>query len=588
MLKKLILFTTIFSMVVGLSTAGASPYMVYDLGQGIGYGINDWGNVTGISYDSATYGPAVWVDGAMTSLPGAYKGMPMDINNAGVVVGNDGFGKGIVWYPPYGSDNMVYLRGVEEHSGNYAPCGVQSISNGGFVIGHSFTKWNYMRDWWDEMHATIWDPDGVPRDLGALPGSSESLGFGINDAVHVVGESDAKVFYGIIDIIAMPLLPSGSSAYDINNADQFVGHYRFNGSYVAYRSSVLPLGGGLKLLGDSSWAGSFGQSLNDAGEVVGPSPRGAFVWNAWDGMRQLDQLIHEDDPLYGKVTLNGARAINNHGLIVANGHYIDDTVRHVFVLRPINLSAAYLTTGSPVSISQVVNTPQTAFDMKFDYRFETTTGVLTVWLDSDHLVTIPAPTTLSPMQTETITIDVPHLDLSNVEFEFELDGADGSTVVLDNIIFPGVENGRFASGDFFGWTTEVSGAGSLVIEAPPEVPEGLLATIDIDPNVLNLKSKGRWITTYIELPEGYGVTDIDQATVAITDVGGEAANIPAEWKPVTIGDHDLDGIADLSIKFLRADVTEIVTDNGDADIEVSGKLLDGTAFSSIDRIHVIH
>jgi len=35
----------------------------------------------------------------------------------------------------------------------------------------------------------------------------------------------------------------------------------------------------------------------------------------------------------------------------------------------------------------------------------------------------------------------------------------------------------------------------------------LSATVDLDPDTLNLESKGKWITCYIELPEGYGIGD---------------------------------------------------------------------------------
>jgi len=35
----------------------------------------------------------------------------------------------------------------------------------------------------------------------------------------------------------------------------------------------------------------------------------------------------------------------------------------------------------------------------------------------------------------------------------------------------------------------------------------LSATVDLDPDTLNLESKGKWITCYIELPEGYDTGD---------------------------------------------------------------------------------
>ena len=50
----------------------------------------------------------------------------------------------------------------------------------------------------------------------------------------------------------------------------------------------------------------------------------------------------------------------------------------------------------------------------------------------------------------------------------------------------------------------------------------ILSTVDIDPDVLNLRSKGKWITAYIELPEGYGVEKIsDEEEEIEVEVEGE-------------------------------------------------------------------
>ena len=71
------------------------------------------------------------------------------------------------------------------------------------------------------------------------------------------------------------------------------------------------------------------------------------------------------------------------------------------------------------------------------------------------------------------------------------------------------------------------GADEYVPEAGP-----ITATVDIDPDTLNLKSKGKWITAYIELPSGYDVADIDVATVMLDDT------VPAESRPSQLGDRD--------------------------------------------------
>ena len=115
-------------------------------------------------------------------------------------------------------------------------------------------------------------------------------------------------------------------------------------------------------------------------------------------------------------------------------------------------------------------------------------------------------------------------------------------------------------------------------------------TLDIDPDVLNLKSKGRWITCYIELPEAYNVSDIDRATILLNDT------IPVDpfWvdKPLesVIGDHDDDGIMDLMVKFSRVAVIEYLLGQnityGKVTLTVIGELYDGTSFEGSDMIRV--
>jgi hypothetical protein len=124
----------------------------------------------------------------------------------------------------------------------------------------------------------------------------------------------------------------------------------------------------------------------------------------------------------------------------------------------------------------------------------------------------------------------------------------------------------------------------------------LSATIDIDPDTLNVKSHGEWITAYIELPEGYDVNDIDVSTIYLLD------SIPVDTSaPATVGDYDSDGISDLMVKFVRTavvtelgteDVTEDATEDetGTDDYEeltITGELTDETPFGGSDMIRVI-
>ena len=118
------------------------------------------------------------------------------------------------------------------------------------------------------------------------------------------------------------------------------------------------------------------------------------------------------------------------------------------------------------------------------------------------------------------------------------------------------------------------------------------ATIDIHPQSLNLRSKGRWITAYIELPKGYNVDDINVSSIMLNET------IPAELRPTAIGDYDNDTIPDLMVKFDRAEVISYILANANmteliekrfitVTLTITGKLYDGTPFQGSDTIRII-
>ena len=106
------------------------------------------------------------------------------------------------------------------------------------------------------------------------------------------------------------------------------------------------------------------------------------------------------------------------------------------------------------------------------------------------------------------------------------------------------------------------------------------ATVDIEPDTLNLDSKGKWITCYIELEESYDVADIDISTIKLN------GTVPAEEKPTGLGDCDDDGIPDLMVKFDRDSVQGILEVGDEVEIVITGEL-DGTSFKGTDTIRVI-
>jgi len=113
-----------------------------------------------------------------------------------------------------------------------------------------------------------------------------------------------------------------------------------------------------------------------------------------------------------------------------------------------------------------------------------------------------------------------------------------------------------------------------------------VATVDIDPDTLNLRSKGQWITAYLELPTGYDVNNIDVSTIRLNDIFSVDSTAPAQ-----IGDYDMDGISDLMVKFNRTRLESYIYNvlskkYGEATLTITGQLYDGTPLKGSDTIFV--
>jgi len=105
------------------------------------------------------------------------------------------------------------------------------------------------------------------------------------------------------------------------------------------------------------------------------------------------------------------------------------------------------------------------------------------------------------------------------------------------------------------------------------------ATVNIDPDTLNLSSQGKWVTCYIELPEDYEVSDIDIESLSLEGV-------------LEVQQSDIqDGV--LMVKFDRQDLVDYldfvlgVVPPAEGELVVTGNLTDGTPFEGRDTIWVI-
>ena len=125
----------------------------------------------------------------------------------------------------------------------------------------------------------------------------------------------------------------------------------------------------------------------------------------------------------------------------------------------------------------------------------------------------------------------------------------------------------------------------------------IVATVDFDPDTLNLGSGGQWITAYIELPDGYDVAGINASSVllngavsAVTDPKYGFVKDKSEY----LKDRDGDGIPERMLKFDRKKVEGILKAGDQVTVTFTGKVgynngisSDLASFEGSDLIKVI-
>ncbi len=99
---------------------------------------------------------------------------------------------------------------------------------------------------------------------------------------------------------------------------------------------------------------------------------------------------------------------------------------------------------------------------------------------------------------------------------------------------------------------------------------GILASVRIEPEVINLNSQGRF-TAFITLPPGYNHADIDLSTVECKGAHAISGHSTPEFYIAKFNIQDLVGV-------IPGPAVEFT---------VTGQLTDGTAFSGVDTVRVI-
>lgn len=157
------------------------------------------------------------------------------------------------------------------------------------------------------------------------------------------------------------------------------------------------------------------------------------------------------------------------------------------------------------------------------------------------------------------------------EFKFLWDKMSG--------IFVAVNESMVFTDTSKGYTTQI--AISLIITETniwSPIP-AVAAEVFIVPNLISLRSNGKWILVFVELPEGYKAKNIELSTVMMNDT------ISVEGRPMIIGKRWL------LVRFDRDEVISLILSSAHSrtkfmvvTLTITGKLEDGSIFQGSDEV----
>lgn len=276
--------------------------------------INEAGVVVGSAqFSSPTFTTRAWIWNAVDGMqllplpPGADTAAANDINESGVIVGDDAYEIGPGWIYQNGQFTSIGTLGTDSASS------AAGINSTGQVCGTS-------------QSTTITSPDHAIRyeagtGLIDLTPTFGSRAVAINEAGQIAGSTLGNQAFrwtpgvGIEPLGPLSSVYPGTFARDINASGQVTGFGTSTGT-SSRRAFLYTDGIGMLQL-PTPGGDAFAWGMNDFAEVVGESdtPATAWIWSAAGGVRDLSALI---DPALD-LPLILATDINNMGMVVATG-----------------------------------------------------------------------------------------------------------------------------------------------------------------------------------------------------------------------------------------------------------------------------
>ncbi|WP_276299452.1 transglutaminase domain-containing protein [Halorussus lipolyticus] len=421
---------------------------------------------------------------------------------------------------------------------SYLPLSVYSRQNGHICIEHTYL--------FSSLARTI----GLPTREMTVGLAAPGGGYGYDSYTSWYQESAAQVFYeGEWHFYDSYIFGEGARDPD-RYLDGYTGYKLWETNYRVNETTMPD--------GTTRWGHDFG--IDAEGD-----PRTPSQWEFNRSVRQSGLLVTNYSPVRTDVTDEQGRGIDT---TLADGPGSEVTETDPDSDIPGSVHVPKGATG----FTDAAN-PDSTYDLREGIFVPDEADSETLSLDYEGTDDGQYTTVLAQVQRD----DDGEVRVES-ETELTLEVAEGETQKLELERSSG-DSGGDGSGD----DGTDSGSGGFQIRKIP-------ASIDLDPDAINPRANGEWVTAYVELGDnslGAEIADIALDTVRMNGVPAVTDEKYGFVKNPPIEDRDGDGFPELAVKFPREEVAGTLSSGErSAELVVSGEVGD-LIFEGSDSVRVV-